>query len=312
MVIIMKTAIYDKNGKKIAGDMALSEALPSHILKSELPIVESGKLYTSLTDGNISVICADEKILQGFIEKKDSKRISKNEFLKNLLFGVESTDIMSLSSRYGVIFDDARRVFVAEVSADVSEYISPLEELFEEENIFVVGLDFNRVAVICVEGDNDAEEMADAISATFQELNADCYIGVSCIADNASVLSSAFEQALCAIRLGKKLSYSGGVWFFSDILPELIVSQLPKEALSQLKEKAYEVKRSLDSENVEIAMEFFKHNLNISETAKCCYLHRNTLIHRLDKIQKETGFNMRNFHDAVALRIYIAANKVLK
>ena len=72
------------------------------------------------------------------------------------------------------------------------------------------------------------------------------------------------------------------------------------------------MRKTLDSETIEIAQEFFKHNLNISETAKYCYLHRNTLIYKLDKIQKETGFNMRNFNEAVALRIYIAANKVLK
>ncbi len=308
----MKTAIYDKFGKKIAGDVSLSDALFPQILKNEFPFIENGKLYTLLSDGNISVVCADEKILESFFEKKDSKRLTKNEFVKNLLLGIENSDVLSLCSRYGIVFDDARRVFVAEVSADVSEYVLPLEELFEEEDIIVVGLDSRRIAVICAEDDNDTDEMADAISATFQELNAECYIGVSCIADNVSLLSGAFEQAICAIRLGKKISYNGGVWFYSDILPELIISQLPKDALEDLKNKAYEVKRSLDNENVEIAMEFFKHNLNISETAECCFLHRNTLINRLNKIQKDTGFNLRNFHEAVALRLYIAANKVFK
>ena len=48
------------------------------------------------------------------------------------------------------------------------------------------------------------------------------------------------------------------------------------------------------------------------ETAKHCYFHRNSLTNKLDKIQKETGYNMRSFNEAVALRFYIAANKVLK
>ncbi len=308
----MKTAIYDKFGKKIAGDVSLNEALSSHILSKEFPLIENGKLYTLLSDGSISVLCAEESILESFIEKKDIKRLTKGEFLRSLLFGEANSDMVYLCSRYGIHFDDPRRVYVAQVSEDVSEYVLPLEELFEEENIIVVGLDSHRIAVICVEGDNDTDEMADAISATFQDLNSECYIGVSCIADNASALSGAFQQALCAIELGKKISFNGGVWFYSDILPELIISQMPKEALDDLKDKAYKVKRSLDNENVEVAMEFFKHNLNISETAKCCFLHRNTLINRLDKIQKDTGFNMRNFHEAVALRLYIAANKVFK
>lgn len=308
----MKTAIYDKTGRKIVGDNTLNDVLPAYILEKNLPFIESGKLYSSLSDGNISVLCADEKILESFLEKKDSKRLTKNEFLRNLLFGSESADVKSLCSRYDFLFDEARRVFVAEVGDDVSQYVSPLEELFTEDDITVVGLDANRVAVICIENDIDADEMAGAISATFQELNTDCFIGVSTTAENASRLSDAFEQALCAISVGKKLSYSGGVWFFSNVLPELIISQLPPSALADLKDKAHEIKRSLDNDTVEIALEFFKHNLNISETAKCCYLHRNTLIYKLDKIQKDTGFNMRNFHEAVALRIYIAASKVLK
>lgn len=309
----LKTAIYDKLGNKIAGDGALIERLPSRVLSSDFPLIENGCLYSMLSDGTISVICADEKILECFAEKKnDNKRLTKNEFVRNLLFGVEGTDVKVLCSRYGLLYDDVRRVYVAEINEDVSGYLSSIEEIFAEDNIIVVGLDGHRIAVICLECENEADEMAGAISATFQELNTDCYIGVSCIADNASLLSVAFEQALSAISLGKKLSYSGGVWFFSNVLPELIISQMPKNALADLKDKAHEVSKCLDNETVEIAQEFFKHNLNISETAKYCYLHRNTLIYKLDKIQKETGFNMRNFHEAVALRIYIAANKVLK
>ena len=312
MVIIMKTAIYDKSGRKIAGDTTLSDVLSSCVLTANFPLIEAGKLYTMLSDGNISVLCADEKILESFLEKKESKRLTKSEFLKNLLFGIESTDIKGLCTRYDFSFDEARRIFVAEVGEDVSAYIPSLEEIFDEDDIIIIGLDSHRVAFICIEGDTDAEEMAGAISATFQELNADCFIGVSCIQYSAVSLSKAFEQSLCAISVGKKLSYSGGVWFYSDILPELIISQLPKEALADLKEKAYEIKRNLDDETIEIALEFFKNNLNISETAKRCYLHRNTLIYKLDKIQKDTGFNLRNFNEAVALKIYIAANKVLK
>ncbi|MBR2860316.1 MAG: helix-turn-helix domain-containing protein [Clostridia bacterium] len=309
----MKTAIYGSSGIKIAGDESLSEKLPAHILLSELPIMENGCLYSKLTDGNISLICADEKALEGFLEKKEqSKRITKNEFVKNLLFGTVGTDVKSLCGKYGFLFDEVRRVFVAELNEDISSYVSVLEEVLAENNITVVALDSFRIAVICLECECEPEEMANAISATFAELNIDYNMGVSCICDNASQLSEAFEQALSAIRVGKKLSYSGGVWFFSNILPELIISSLPQDAVACLKEKAEQVRRSLDAETIELAEEFFKHNLNISETARYSYLHRNTLIYRLDRIQKETGFNLRNFDEAVALRIYIAANKVFR
>ncbi len=309
----MKTAIYSNLGVKIAGDENLTAELPKHILNADLPVLENGCLYSRLTDGNISLICADEKALKGFLDKKEpSTRITKNEFIKNLLFGTAGSEIKNLCIKYGFLFDVVRRVFVAELNDDISGYIAELEEIFGDNNIVVVGLDSHRIAVICSVEDNNVEELSGAIGATFAELNTDYNIGVSCICENVLSLAEGFEQALCAIRIGKKLSYSGGIWFFSNILPEFIISALPQNAINELKEKAEQVKRSLDNETIELAQEFFKHNLNISETARYCYLHRNTLIYRLDRIQKETGFNLRNFDEAVALRIYIAANKILR
>ncbi len=311
--MIMKTAIYDNAGVKIAGDSTLYEKLPVHILSAELPVIENGNLYSRLSDGSISLIFADEKTLQRFVdEKNENRRLTKTEFVKNLLFGVVGDDVKSIGARYSFYFDEVRRVFVAEISEDISGYVSTLEEMLDNDDVTVIGIDGRRIAVICQENEDSAEEMADAISATFMELNTECFIGVSCICDNAQHLSVAFEQALSAIRLGKRLSYSGGVWFFSDVLPELVISQLPKDAVLELKEKSEHITKMLDRESIEIAQEFFKHDLNVSETAKCCNYHRNSLIYKLDKIQKETGLNMRNFNDAVALRMYIATNKVLK
>ncbi len=309
----MKTAIYDKNGIKIAGDHTLFSRLPAHILHAELPLIENGCLFSLLSDGNISVISAEEKALAGFAEpEKESRRFSRAEFVKTLLFGTAGNEIKELCRKYAFAYEQARRVFVSELHEDISSYIGTFEEMFDDADVFVIGLDGHRIAVICAEEENEVQEMAGAISATFAELTTDFNMGISCICDCAAELSNAFEQALSAIRVGKKISYNGGVWYFSNILPELVISGLPREGQEELRKKAEEISRVLDGETIELAQEFFRHNLNISETARYCYLHRNTLIYRLDRIQKETGFNMRNFDEAVALRIYIAANKLLK
>lgn len=308
----MKTAIYDKNGIKIAGDHTLFNRLPAHILHAELPLIENGCLFSLLTDGSISVISAEEKTLADFIEpEKETHRFSRAEFMKSLLFGTAG-DVKELCRRYSFPFEEARRVFVSEIREDISTYIAAFEELFDDVDIGIAGLDGHRIAVICPEEGIDAEEMAGAISATFAELSTDFTMGISCVCDCAADLAAAFEQALSAIRIGKKISYSGGIWYFSNVLPEIILSGLPPEGREELKKKAEEIGRVLDGETIALAQEFFRHNLNVSETARYCYLHRNTLIYRLDRIQKETGFNMRNFDEAVALRIYIAANKLFK
>ena len=67
-----------------------------------------------------------------------------------------------------------------------------------------------------------------------------------------------------------------------------------------------------DHELMNTAEEFLKNSLNISETSRSMYMHRNTLIYRLDKIEKATGLNLRHFNDAVAFRLLTVLNKLVK
>lgn len=67
-----------------------------------------------------------------------------------------------------------------------------------------------------------------------------------------------------------------------------------------------------DKEMVNTADEFLENSLNVSETSRKLYLHRNTLIYRLDKIEKETGLNIRKFSDAVTFRIITVLVKLVK
>ena len=66
-----------------------------------------------------------------------------------------------------------------------------------------------------------------------------------------------------------------------------------------------------DEEMINTAEEFLENSLNVSETARNLFMHRNTLIYRLDKIEKETGLNIRNFSDAVTFRLITILHKVI-
>ena len=67
-----------------------------------------------------------------------------------------------------------------------------------------------------------------------------------------------------------------------------------------------------DKEMTDTAEEFLDSSLNVSETARKLYLHRNTLIYRLDKIEKETGLNIRKFSDAITFRLITILLKTLR
>lgn len=308
----MKTATYNSLGKRISGDDIFFGDLPEKFTEIEMPRTENGKTFLRASDGSITVIELNGSEKNIFNENGTLVCRTKEDAIKKLLFEDSGQYAKEICKKFGIPFSQNRCVLKAETREDISAYTGILSSAFEGEEIFIVPLSECRLAFICPGDDVSINEIAEALSATLTDMNTDSYIGVGCICENAAELSHSFTQASAAIETGKKLSYTGGIWHFADILPEVIVSEIPKEKRESIKAKAMRVLSGIDSETTELAHAFFKNNLNISETARCCYLHRNTLIYRLDKISKETGLDLRNFDEAVAFRLLAAIDRISK
>lgn len=306
----MKTAMYDSFGKRISGDDIFSGDLPENLIETEMPRTENGKTFLRASDGSINVIELENSEKSIFNETVSSVCRTKEDAIKKLLFEDSGQYAKEICKKHGIPFSENRCVLKIETREDISAYTGILSSSFESDGIYILPLSEHRLAVICPSDDADIDETAAALSATLTDMNTDNYIGIGSVCENAAELVHSFNQASAAIETGKKLSYTGGVWRFADILPEVIVSEIPKEKREDIKARALRVLGGIDSDTTELAHAFFKNNLNISETARCCYLHRNTLIYRLDKIFRETGFDLRNFDEAVAFRLLTAINRI--
>ncbi len=115
-----------------------------------------------------------------------------------------------------------------------------------------------------------------------------------------------YAQAVAGLRMGKYFNYTGRVYSYKEFLMMSILEELPRKVIENYK------RRNLDQNTVAVfedsdltltAEVFMNHSLNISETARSLYVHRNTLMYRLDKIERDTGLNIRVFSDAVTFRI---------
>lgn len=306
----MKTAMYNSFGKLISGDDIFSGDLPENLLENTMPRTENGKTFLRASDGSINVIELDGDEKSIFNETDSFACRTKEDVIRKLLFEDSGEYAKEICKKHRIPFVKNRCVLKVETRESISSYTAVLSSSFDAEDIYILPLSEYRLAVICPCDDVDVDETAAALSATLTDMNTDNYIGIGCVCENAAELVHSFSQASDAIETGKKLSYTGGVWHFADILPEVIVSQIPKEKRENVKARAMRVISGIDGETTELAHAFFKNNLNISETARCCYLHRNTLIYRLDKIYKETGFDLRNFDEAVAFRLLTAINRL--
>ena len=130
-------------------------------------------------------------------------------------------------------------------------------------------------------------------------------IGVSTIVDNIKDLARSYKEAQIAIEVGKVFDTEKFIINYENLGIGRLIYQLPPTLcnmfLSEVFPKgAYE---SLDSDTLVTIQSFFENNLNGSETSRKLFVHRNTLVYRLDKVQKITGLDLRSFDDAVLFKL---------
>ena len=154
-----------------------------------------------------------------------------------------------------------------------------------------------------LESADDIREYALAIRETISdETGFSVQIGISHRAERLSDLPECYLQALQAIRMGERFHPDkNGIYLYDRMPVERILSAVPEEEARRLSAEFFSRKslRLLDEEMIETVETFMDRDLSLSDTARQLYIHRNTLVYRLDKIQKATGLDLRSFRDAV-------------
>ncbi|WP_179031189.1 PucR family transcriptional regulator [Paenibacillus kribbensis] len=162
------------------------------------------------------------------------------------------------------------------------------------------------------------EEVLTAFSLGLYELIANEWVGVFHLAVSkplipARNLPKELNMLWETIHLGKIFHVTEHIHFSWELHLERLLNRIPKEQrilfLEQLMKSSVILKDPETAATLDI---FFQLDCNVSETAKRLYVHRNTLIYRLDKIKQETGLDVRTFNDAVLVKLYLLLYKVTK
>ncbi|MCJ7689884.1 MAG: helix-turn-helix domain-containing protein [Clostridiaceae bacterium] len=188
--------------------------------------------------------------------------------------------------------------YILLISVDGSKYESlniikqiydnePVVSLIYKDSILVVG-DFAEI-------EEHAESIKESISS---DLYCNCYVSYGDKTYDIKGIKKAYTDAAQCMELGKKFDIKDHIFSYNKMLFEKIVynvdGKIKQELLGMLKDKF----DALDSEMIVTIEQFVNCGLNISDAARKLYVHRNTLIYRLDKIKKETNFDIRDFKDA--------------
>ncbi len=250
-------------------------------------------------------------------EKYDRRNFVKNIILDNILSG----DIY-LKAREMYFSNDVSRCVIlirSLDSTDVSVY-DVVQNLFPDKNKdFVISINENDVALVKeVKNDissKDLENMASSIADTLSgEFYCHVVVGIGTIVDNLRELAKSFKEAQTALEVGKVFDTDKTIICYDNLGIARLIYQLPTTLCETYLKEVF--KRgsieSLDHETLFTIQKFFENNLNVSETSRKLFVHRNTLVYRIEKIKKITGLDLREFDHAIIFKMALMVNKYLK
>ena len=159
--------------------------------------------------------------------------------------------------------------------------------------------------------EDTAHMLVDMLGA---EAMTQAWVAYSNTADDLRELSSAYKEAHTALEIGKIFYAERAVFGYRTLGIGRLIYQLPVSICEMFIEEIFgdESLDSIDGETLAIIRTFFENNLNLSETSRQLYVHRNTLVYRFEKIQKKFGLDLRTFEDAMTFKLAMLVAGYLK
>lgn len=249
-----------------------------------------------------------ENLIVAYKEKYDRNNFFQNLFLDNLLL----VDIYNRAKKLHISNNMRRAVIVLEVGAEQSVLASELlTGLFTVQNgDYVTQVDENSLILVkglgeeatCDEVERAAGTAVDMLeSETMIRARAAC----GTIVDELKDLSRSYKEAKMAMDVEKIFYAQRHVISYNELGIGRLIYQLPVSLCKMFLQEVFGENGvpDIDSETLATINTFFENNLNVSETARQLFVHRNTLVYRLEKLQKSTGLDIRTFEDAMTLKI---------
>ena len=238
-------------------------------------------------------------------EKHDKATFVKNIILDNILPG----DIYIKSRELHFGNDVPRVVFLVrqQAPADVAA-IDVVNGMFpDKQKDFVLHISETDIVVVkevkAGSEIKDLVKLADSIEETLlSELSVKCLIGIGSVSSQMKDIAKSFKEATTAIEVGAVFDTEKNIISFENLGIGRLIYQLPI-TLCEID--------SLDQETLFTIQKFFENNLNVSETSRKLFVHRNTLVYRLEKIKKLTGLDLREFDHAIVFKVALMVRKYL-
>lgn len=270
-------------------------------------LVVWGRGDSAATIGELAV-CQVQSLLTAYAEKND-----KNTFMQNLLLNNYSdVDAFNRAKKLHIATSVRRAVFLVETKQNKDESaLATIRNIFSARTRdFITAIDDSGIIIIReLQSTETFEDLNDIAYMLVDMLNTEAmtsaWVSYSNIAGDISQLANAYKEARTALEVGKIFYSMENVFGYNRLGIGRLIYQLPISICEMFIDEIFrdETLDSIDEETLITIKTFFENNLNLSETSRQLYVHRNTLVYRFEKLQKKFGLDIRTFEDALTFKL---------
>ncbi|MEG0875727.1 MAG: helix-turn-helix domain-containing protein [Oscillospiraceae bacterium] len=249
------------------------------------------------------------------------EKYNKSTFVKNIISdNILPGDVYVRAKELDFVTDAPRAVIlIRQIDKTDFAVLELIQNMFpDKQKNFVLSMSETDLVLIReLEPGMEAKDvcrLAEDIGETINsELLVKTVIGIGTIASHLRELADRYKEAQVAIEVGKVFETEKSVIHYENLGIGRIIYQLPTTLCEMFLSEIFKKNpiESLDQETLYTINKFFENNLNVSETSRKLFVHRNTLVYRLEKIKKLTGLDLREFDHAIVFKVALMVKKYL-
>jgi len=258
-----------------------------------------------------------QNLLVAYKERFDKDNFIKNLLLDNLLL----VDIYNRAKKLHIETDVKRVVFIIEThnEKDVNA-LETVRSLFASKTKdFITAVDEKNIILVKEVRQGESYGELDKTANTILDMmNTEAMtkvrVSYGTVINDIKEVSRSYKEAKMALDVGRIFYANKNVIAYSNLGIGRLIYQLPIPLCKMFIREVFDGKSpdEFDEETLATINKFFENSLNVSETSRQLYIHRNTLVYRLDKLQKSTGLDLRVFEDAITFKIALMVAKYMK
>ncbi len=258
-----------------------------------------------------------ERLIVAYKEKFDRNNFFQNLLLDNLLL----VDVYNRAKKLHVEINVSRVVYIIEAGTELDGSVSELlKNMFAAQGgDYITSVDESNIILIkTMDPTSTHEDMMQVAHTIVDMINTEIMINVrvafGTMVHELKDVSKSYKEAKMALNVGKIFYTENNINAYTTLGIGRLIYQLPVNLCKMFIEEIFggEIPEELDEETLYTVNKFLENNLNVSETSRQLFLHRNTLVYRIEKLQKSIGLDIRTFEDALTFKIALMVVNYLK